>query len=74
MLACVMVTVPASEVIRRTFMANQDDPRVPAILDEVDWVKWLGEAPATLDEVKATLKTAEGVTWKMAPEPKAPKR
>jgi putative SOS response-associated peptidase YedK len=72
-LACVMVTVPASEMIRKTIMANQDDPRMPAILDDADWAKWLGEEPATLDEVKATLKTVEGITWKMAPEKKAPK-
>jgi putative SOS response-associated peptidase YedK len=74
MLACVMVTVPASEMIRKTIMANQDDPRMPAILDDADWAKWLGEEPATLDEVKATLKTMEGVTWKMAPETKKPKK
>ena len=36
MLACVMVTVPASEMIRRTIMANQDDPRMPAILDDAE--------------------------------------
>lgn len=74
MLACVMVTVPASEMIRRTIMANQDDPRMPAILDDADWAKWLGEEVASINEVKATLKTQEGVTWKMAPEPKAPKK
>lgn len=74
MLACVMVTVPASEMIRKTIMANQDDPRMPAILADEDWAKWLGEEPATMDDLKATLKTAEGVTWKVAPEPKAPKR
>lgn len=74
MLACVMVTVPASEMIRRTIMANQDDPRMPAILEDADWAKWLGEEAASIDEVKATLKTQEGVTWKMAPEPKAPKK
>lgn len=72
MLACVMVTVPASEIIRRTFMANQDDPRMPAILDDADWAKWLGEESATIDDVKGTLKTVEGVTWKMAPEPRKP--
>jgi putative SOS response-associated peptidase YedK len=74
MLACVMVTVPASEMIRRTIMANQDDPRMPAILADEDWEKWLGEMPATLDEVKAALKTVEGVTWKMAPEPKGARK
>ena len=70
MLACVMVTVPASEIIRRTFMANQDDPRMPAILDDADWSTWLGENDATPDRAKAVLRTVEGVSWKMAPEPK----
>ena len=74
MLACVMVTVPASEMIRKTIMANQDDPRMPAILEDGDWAKWLGQEAASINEVKATLKTVEGVTWKMAPEPKAPKK
>jgi putative SOS response-associated peptidase YedK len=74
MLACVMVTVPANELIRRTIMANQADPRMPAILDDGDWAKWLGEVPASSDELKAMLKTVEGVTWKMAPEQKAPKK
>lgn len=73
MLACVMATVPASEVIRRTFMANQDDPRMPAILDDADWATWLGETDASPEAVKACLKTVENVTWKIAPEQKANK-
>jgi putative SOS response-associated peptidase YedK len=74
MLACCMVTVPASELIRRTIMANQDDPRMPAILEDADWATWLGETPATPDQAKAVLKTMEDVTWKMAPEQKKPAR
>jgi putative SOS response-associated peptidase YedK len=30
--------------------------RMPVILDEADWPKWLGEEPATLDELHALLK------------------
>lgn len=66
--ACVMVTVPASETIRKTFMTTQADPRMPAILDEANWAGWLGEEPASPEELKATLKTVEGITWKMEPE------
>lgn len=73
-LACVQVTVRANELIRRTIMANDPDPRMPAILEDEDWAKWLGEEPATVDELKAMLRTKEGVTWKMAPEKKEPKK
>jgi putative SOS response-associated peptidase YedK len=73
MLACVMVTVPANELIRREIMANQDDPRMPAILADEDWSTWLGEDGATPEAAKAVLKTMEGVNWAAAPEPK-PKR
>jgi putative SOS response-associated peptidase YedK len=73
MLACVMVTVPANELIRREIMANQADPRMPAILADEDWSTWLGEDGATPAEAKAVLKTMEGVNWAAAPEPK-PKR
>jgi len=69
----VMATVPANELLRRTFMANQDDPRMPAILDDSAWGDWLGETDVTPDQAKALLKTMEGVTWKVAPEPKKPK-
>lgn len=33
MLACVMVTMPANEVIRRTIKSGEADPRMPAILE-----------------------------------------
>lgn len=38
MLACVMVTVPANELVRSTIKSREDDPRMPAILeDEAAW-------------------------------------
>jgi len=70
MLACVTVTMPACEIIRRTFMANQDDPRMPAILDDADWSTWLGENDAMPDRAKAVLRTVEGVSWKIEQEAK----
>ena len=36
-------------------MAELHD-RMPVILDEADWPKWLGEQPATKDELCALLK------------------
>jgi hypothetical protein len=52
----VMATVPANELLRRTFMANQDDPRMPAILDVSAWADWLGETDVTPDQAKELLK------------------
>jgi hypothetical protein len=67
MLACVMATVPASRLI-----APITD-RMPAILEDNDWRRWLGEEPAELSQVKAVLNTMEGVNWRMANEPPNPK-
>lgn len=59
-----MVTVPASELIRRTIKPLEDAPRMPAILESFDvWATWLGENGAAPDAAKALLKTMEGVTW-----------
>ena len=44
-----MVTVPANDVI------GTITDRMPAIIADADWGKWLGEEPATLDELKAML-------------------
>lgn len=60
LLACVMVTVAANKLI-----AGLPTDRMPAILDPADWIKWTGEEPATVDELKAMLKTVEGVKWRM---------
>jgi putative SOS response-associated peptidase YedK len=73
MLACVMVTVPANELIRRTIKPQEDDPRMPAILEDDDWATWLGENGPPPLEAKSVLKTMQGVNWTTAPEPKAPR-
>lgn len=48
--------------------------RMPAVLQPEDWSKWLGEEPATPDELKAMLKPYDG-DWDMSPQdpPKPPK-
>ena len=73
MLACVQATVPANELIRRTIKSQEDDTRMPAILEDDAWSTWLGEGDATPAMAKAVLKTMEGVNWQTAPEPKKPR-
>ena len=73
MLACVMATVPANELIRRTIKSQEEDPRMPAILEDDAWSTWLGEGDATPAMAKAVLRTMEGVNWQAAPEPKKPR-
>lgn len=68
LLACVMVTVPPSQLIA------QITDRMPAILDDADWSTWLGETDVPPADAKAALRTMEGVGWTMAPEPKAEKK
>jgi len=65
MFACVLCTVPANKLI-----ATLPTDRMPAFLAPEDWEVWLGEKPASLEEVKACLKTVEGVRWTMAKEGK----
>lgn len=67
--ACVMVTVPANQLI-----ATLPTDRMPAVLADPDWAKWLGEEPASLTDVKACLKTVEGVRWTMTKEERAARR
>jgi len=64
--ACVLVTVPANQLI-----ATLPTDRMPAFLAPEDWAKWLGEEPASIDQVKACLKTVEGVRWTMTKEERA---
>lgn len=66
MLACVMATVAANELVARL-----PTDRMPAVLAQEDWAKWLGEAPASIEEVKACLRTADGVRWTMTKEERA---
>jgi putative SOS response-associated peptidase YedK len=55
MLACVMVTVPANELIRRAVKPQEEDPRMPAILEHDAWSTWLGEDNATPAAAKVML-------------------
>ena len=66
MLACVMATVPANGLIRRRIKSQEDDPRMPAILEDDAWSTWLGEGDATPATAKAVLRTMEGVNWRGA--------
>jgi len=69
-----MVTVPANDLIRRAIKPGEDDPRMPAILEDDAWSMWLGYEDATPAVAKAVIKTMEGVNWMAAPEPKTPRR
>jgi len=60
--ACVMVTMPANQLI-----AALRTDRMPTILANEDWDLWLRSTP---DEAKACLKTVEGVRWTMTKEEK----
>jgi len=66
MFACVLVTVPANPLI-----ATLPTDRMPAFLAPQDWEIWLGEKPASVDEVKACLRTVEGARWTMSKEERA---
>src|ERR1700761_4866987 len=69
LLSFAMVTTPANALI------GTITDRMPAVLPPEHWAKWLGEEPATLEELKALLIPVEG-DWdmaqarKMAPPPK----
>lgn len=74
LLFCVMATVPASELVRRSIKPLEDEPRMPAILESFDvWATWLGENGSTAAAAKGLLKTMEGVNWTAAPEPRKPR-
>ena len=60
-----MVTVPPNALI-----ATITD-RMPAVVDDDDWAVWLGEVPATVDEIKAVLKTS-ALDMDMAKQEKKP--
>jgi putative SOS response-associated peptidase YedK len=64
--ACVLVTVPANPLLE-----TLPTDRMPAFLAQEDWQTWLGEKPASLEEVNACLKTVEGVGWTMTREARA---
>lgn len=45
--------------------------RMPAVLEPAAWARWLGEEPATVEDLKALLKPFEG-DWDMQPSGKPP--
>ena len=47
--SCTIITCPANALISTLH------DRMPVILAEANWAKWLGEKPATNDELKALL-------------------
>jgi len=52
-------------------IATLPTDRMPAFLAPDDWPLWLGEKFASPPEVKACLKTVEGVRWTMSREERA---
>jgi putative SOS response-associated peptidase YedK len=66
MRACVMVTVPANNLI-----ATLPTDRMPAVLADEDWGTWLGEGGNDPVAAKAACRTVQGVKWTMAKEQRA---
>lgn len=71
LLACVMVTVPANDLIRTLTTVHAESDRMPAFLAKDDWTTWLGENGATPDAAKSCLTTVEGINWTMSKEERA---
>ncbi|HEY1836439.1 MAG TPA: SOS response-associated peptidase family protein [Rhizomicrobium sp.] len=65
LLTFVMVTTPPNRLISKI------TERMPAVLGNADWSKWLGEERAGSDELKAMLKPFEG-DWDMQAAGKPP--
>ena len=64
----VMCTTLANKGISE-FVIGDPDQRMPAVLNESDIPVWLGEAPASLEEVRACLRPYEDDgAWDMRPE------
>ena len=61
LLTFVMVTTPANKLI------GTITDRMPAVVAPEYWAKWLGEEPATLEELRALLQPFEG-DWDMEAE------
>src|SRR3984957_9051128 len=71
LLACVMVTVPANELIRTLTTEHAESDRMPAFLAKEDWATWLGENDASQQQAKTCLRTVEGIKWTMTKEERA---
>jgi putative SOS response-associated peptidase YedK len=53
LLSFAMVTVPPNSLV-----ATITD-RMPALVDDADWAKWLGEEPASAEELKSLLRPSD---------------
>jgi putative SOS response-associated peptidase YedK len=73
LLACVMVTVPANDLIRSLSTDFAESDRMPAFLAKTDWPIWLGEAASSPEQAKSCLRTVEGLKWSMTKEERATK-
>ena len=60
-LSCTVITCGPNKVV------GELHDRMPVILDEADWPKWLGEEPATTDELYALLKPCPDEALKIWP-------
>lgn len=63
--SCTILTTTTNEIM------GELHNRMPVILDETDWPKWLGEEPATHDELMALLKPCPDEWLKVWPVGKA---
>jgi putative SOS response-associated peptidase YedK len=66
LLTFAMVTVPPNKLI------GTITDRMPAVLPPGRWAQWLGEEPASPEELKTLLKPQEG-DWDMAPQSPPPR-
>lgn len=68
----VMCTTTANKGLSE-FVAADPDQRMPAVLHEEDIPVWLGETPATPEDIRSVLRTYEDEgRWHMAPAGSAP--
>lgn len=66
LLSFAMVTVPPNDLI------GTITDRMPALIEHGDWAKWLGETPASPDELKAMLRPSDrGLDMQVAGKPAA---
>ena len=64
-----MVTVPPNSLI------GAITDRMPAVIADSDWSRWLGEEPATVDELKAMLQPSDlEMDMQKAGRPKPPQK
>jgi putative SOS response-associated peptidase YedK len=65
----------AMVTVRANALVGTITDRMPALIDDADWAKWLGEEPATVDELKALLKPSTlDMDMQKAGKPAPPKK